>query len=242
MKILIAVVNARSRKVWADAIRSTWFSLFPKDKADVLFFVGRGEGEVSADTVVLDCDDSYMGLPDKVREIIRWAYAHGYDFVMKCDDDVVLNPKMLLDSEFRRFDYIGRANRMPTKDNPFWVPMGFNYWLSRRSMQCIIDAPLPTEGNDDEKWVAQNLYKAGIKLQDDQHYVLQYGDINIIRPEVIVRKIWRPLPTGVNQKQPPDTFSWCIFFEGNSGNSISVDTKIKGFHKVFTDFVKGSKL
>lgn len=236
MKILIAVVNARSRQsTWAQAVRDTWKPRVTQ--ADVFFFVGRGSGTVPDDTVVLDCDDSYEGLPDKVREIIRWAYDHGYDFVLKCDDDVVLDPPKMFASGFEKYEYTGRANRQPTSECPFWIPMGFNYWLSRKCMEILKDATLPEHGNDDERWVATKLYFAGIRLHDDTRYRLKYGYKlpNMRRPI----RIKRP-PKAIPHDEEPNvgSFSWCIFLEGGSGNTISLSLKLSEFHRVFKEFTK----
>lgn len=184
--------------------------------------------DLLADTIELDCDDSYQGLPDKIRAIIRWAYAHGYDFMLKCDDDVILNPELLLNSGYNNYDYVGRANRPANKETPFVVPMGFNYWISRRCMEKLLDSPLPENSNDDEKWVAETVYReSGIKLQDDQRYRLHYGTL-ISRPI----RVNRPLSTSPNNPIPGE-FSWCIFLEGNSGNRIPLDHKLAEFKRVF---------
>jgi hypothetical protein len=230
VKTLIAVVNARHRQsTWAQVIRDTWMPFVPRDKADALFFVGRGEGIVPADTIELDCDDTYQGLPEKIRAIVRWASEHEYEYMLKCDDDTVLDPGRLLDSGYELYPYTGRANRPPNNAVPFWVPMGFNYWLSKRCMEVLRDAPLPSEGNDDERWVATNLFKAGICLKNDDRYRLHYGLlINLSRPI----RINRPLRNSINNAVPGE-FSWCVFLEGNSGNRIPTESKLAEFKKVF---------
>ena len=96
MKTLIAVVSAHHRIHWRDCIRDTWLPLVPVTQADVKFFMGRGDSLLKNDEVTLNCDDSYLGLPEKVREIARWALSHGYDYMLKCDDDTVIRPELLL--------------------------------------------------------------------------------------------------------------------------------------------------
>ena len=92
MKHLLAIVSCHSREDFSDAVRSTWLPLVPQG-LDVRFFRGRGATrEPLADEIFLDCDDSYEGLPNKVQEIVRCAHSHEYDFVLKCDDDVVVKP------------------------------------------------------------------------------------------------------------------------------------------------------
>jgi hypothetical protein len=243
-KALIAVVNARHRKEWRDAVRSTWKPLVPKDRADALFFVGRGaplEESDRHDVVELDCDDAYMGLPEKIRAIMRWAHSKDYHHALKCDDDVVMNPTELLNSGYDAQEYSGPANRIPTNVTPFWVPMGFCYWVSRRAMTFLLDAPLPTEGNDDERWVALNLHNAGISLAHDQRYKLQYGHVTRpLRPQG-GRALRRPLSTDPYKDLYEGTFAWCVFLEGNSGNTIPIERKISEFHKIFVEKVSSAE-
>ena len=167
MKTLIAIVNARHRDEWRNAIRTTWLPQVPKFRADAFFFVGRGEGNVAApDVVELDCSDAYEHLPEKIRAIAKWADSNDYGFMLKCDDDCVVRPHSLLDSEYFLHDYTGRANRPP---QPYIVPCGFNYWISNKCMKIVADASLPEDGSlDDEKWVAKNLWDHGIALHDDK--------------------------------------------------------------------------
>ena len=227
---LIAIVNCRSRQsTWANVIRESWLPSVPKDKADAFFFVGRGEGEkLPDDTIELDCDDSYQGLPDKIRAIMRWSHARDYGHTLKCDDDTILDVPRLLASGYDQYDYTGKANRPVTKDTPFVVPMGFNYWVSKRCAEALLDAPLPENSNDDEKWVAGNLYhRLGVTLHDDQRYRLHYG-VSISRPI----RMHRPIQQTFNHVFPGE-FSWCVFLEGNSGNRIPIEHKLAEFRRVF---------
>ena len=229
MKSLIAIVNCRKRQdTWADAIRKTWLPLVPKDKADAFFFVGRGEGTMPADTIELDCDDSYAGLPDKIRAIARWAHDKEiYSYMLKCDDDVVLFLEPLLASEYTQVEYTGRLNRPITAQTPYTVPMGFNYWLSRKCMALVKDAELPPNSNDDEKWVAGILHNAQIRLTDDIRYRLHYG-LHVNRPVRVNRPLRPRFIEPVNGE-----FSWCVFLEGNSGERIPTDVKIAEFNRLF---------
>lgn len=242
-KPLIAIVNCRKRQDWANAVRSTWAPLVPRDKADLFFFVGRGETwDKPEDTIELDCDDSYHGLPEKVRAIARWANEQNYPRFLKCDDDVIMNVDGLFASGFEKFHYVGRANRPPTVQNPFVVPMGFCYWLDRPAMRLLVDEPLLDDGtNDDERWVARTMHKGGIELQDDPRYRLHIG--RLCDAEHIMRRPLRPnirrtLPPGL--MSIPGAFAWCIFMEGNSGSSIPTSIKIEEFHKVFQKYCPAS--
>lgn len=238
MKTLIAVVTAHPREHWRDAIRETWLPLVPVTQADVRFFMGRGHTNrlYQSDEVVLDCDDSYQGLPEKIREIARWALVNGYDYMLKCDDDVILRPELLLKCGYEKHLYSGKQNRPPTIGQPYSITVGFNYWLSKECMQLISKADLPPElapdikDNDDEKWVAYTLFQNGIMLHHDHRYEIYGGETEDKPPT----RLYRPLrPPKVNGPNTQDVFSWTIFLEANSGNGIPIETKIAEFRKVF---------
>lgn len=233
MKTLIAVVTARHRGLWREAIRSTWLPFVPQGKADVRFFMGRGDAlPLQPDEVTLECEDSYMGLPDKIREITRWSLAQDYDFMLKCDDDVVLVPDKLLACGYENHKYSGKKNRQPCPQHKFAVPVGFNYWLSKESMRIVSQSELPENDNDDEKWVAGNLYAKGIELHDDRRYEIYGGEIPDTRP---ASRLHRPLrPPKIEPKDQSEVFSWTVFLEANSGNGIPIEKKIEEFRKVFS--------
>ena len=231
-KSLIAVVNARSRQnTWANAVRSTWLNQVPKALADIKFFVGGGTDGLSDDTVGLDCDDSYQGLPSKIQGIVNYAYARDYSYVLKIDDDVVVKPNALLYSGYDKRQYTGRANRRPTPGDPFWVPMGFAYWLNRDCMKVVSEAKLPNN-NDDERWVAENLHKNGINLSDDKRYHLYMGGLQD-RPQ----RLNRPLRIGSfaqDWSKFENGFAFCMFHEvGSSPFQIPIEVKLRDFNMVF---------
>lgn len=229
---LIAVVNARSRQnSWADAVRATWLPQVPKELADIKFFVGPGSETLPEDTVVVECDDSYRGLPGKVQGIAKYAHSNAYEHVLKIDDDVVVKPKALLASGYDKCPYTGRANRRPTASDPFWVPMGFAYWMDRKCMEIVSNATVPPN-NDDERWVAENLHKHGIDLSDDKRYHLYMGGL-LERPQ----RINRPLRIGAYAQdwaKFENGFAFCMFHEvGGFPARIPIGDKIKDFHMVF---------
>ena len=230
MKSLIAIVNARHRQVWRDAIRGTWLKQVPRDKCDVFFFMGRGEPrEFLKDEVELDCSDTYEHLPEKVRSIARWAIEKNcYHHVLKCDDDVVLRPNDLLNSGFEKYDFSGKANRPP---QPYVVSFGFNYWLSRKSTMVVAESSLPADGsNDDEKWVAKNLWDNGITLVNDDRYRLHTGWE--VYPEIIYRRALRPARV-IAPIKDPQMVSRCIHIEGHG---ITEEQKLKEFRTVFLKY------
>lgn len=226
-KTLIAIVTCRTRAhSWAQAIRDTWLPLVPPEKADVRFFVGRGDLVVPEYVVQLDCLDDYQSLPDKVRSIARWAKEHGYDFMLKCDDDCVIKPVELLSSGYENYEYSGKANRPP---QPYVVPMGFNYWLGKKSIGIVSEAPLP-EDFDDEKWVAKTLWDHGIVLTNDDRYYLHVDPFPVAVIDTYTRRAARPLRAVPRPTVTPferKYFSRCIHIAGEQ------HTKLEEFRKVF---------
>lgn len=236
-KVLLAIINACHRKEWREAIRKTWYPLTKNhaDKMEAFFFVGRGDKPEGDDVIQVDAGDSYFDLPEKVRAIARWAKENGYEFMAKCDDDVVLLPDLWLQSGFVKFPYSGRANRTPSADNPFWVPMGFFYVFNKRGIELVSQAELPRrweKDNDDERWVAETLSKEGISLSDEVNYRLHYGEFHSIPLRDPANAPHRPLRPTIHSAHR-GAFAWCIFLEGHSGSRVSIDLKLELFHKVF---------
>jgi len=227
MKTLIAIVNARHREEWRQVVRNTWLPQVPKDKCDAFFFMGRGEErQFSEDEVELDCSDKYEHLPEKVRAITRWALKRTYGHMLKCDDDVVLRPNAILASGYESYDFSGKANRPP---QPYVVSFGFNYWLSRKSMEIVAESELPTDGsNDDEKWVAKTLWDHSISLHNDSRYRLHTG--GEVYPDTGFRRALR-VPRVMSSVRDPEMLARCIHMDG-----ASQELKLREFQTVFLKY------
>src|ERR1700686_886440 len=98
MKILCAIIS-HANSTRRDTLRKTWVPLVPSN-VDVVFFVGAQNGPLEAGAVNLHCCEHHEGIPDKVREVCKWALIHEYDFMWKVDDDVQLVPSKLSDIYF----------------------------------------------------------------------------------------------------------------------------------------------
>ncbi len=214
------------------AIRNTWLPFVPKEQAEVMFFRGRGAlREPLSDEVFFDCPDDYQSLPEKIRLIVRWAYEHGYDYVLKCDDDVILDSEKMLASDFTGYDFVGRGN--DTRTYP--VPLGFCYWLSRKAMELLIDAELPNNNND-EVWVTSNLAKGNIILHNDDRYCLHRGNRNdFIDP---VKRPLRVPPRIVtrnnkNLQQAGGTFAWCLYITWLGYRELPQEANIEEFYRLW---------
>jgi len=229
MKTLIAVVSCHSRPQYRQAIRETWLPTVSADKADVRFFVGGRCATTEDNVVALDCGDGYESLPEKVRAIARWALEHGWDYMLKCDDDVVLLPSLLLASGYENFDFVGHRNNSHEDPVP---PYGFCYWLSLKSMNIIANAELPKD-NFDEGWVRTKLYEHGITLHHDPRYFLHFGN----KEDYVSKR--RP-PRAPIRPEPPKivpvdgTFAWCLYIPWLGYKNLPHERNIQEFHKIWS--------
>lgn len=239
MRVLLAVVNCHSRDAFQDAIRSTWLPYKPQE-LDVIFFRGRGATrDPKPDEVFLDCGDAYLDLPEKVQAIFKWGYEHGYDFVAKCDDDVVLLPQKWY-AGFHRTDFSGwqdpGCKTLETKT--CWE---FLYTLNRRCMKLVIDAKLPGEpgshwnykhGND-EAMVASILHYQGIFLTHDPRHFIYGGnpeDFLKLRPK---RSLRFTRVTPPKRELTPDIFAAVIYLNWTSWHDTGPEVIIREFYKVW---------
>lgn len=200
-KKLLAVVSCHSRPEFADAIRNTWAQRVPKE-TDIKFFKGRGATPQATDEVLIDCDDTHAGLPEKVQAIATWAYDHGYDFVSKIDDDVVMDPVRFL-ALVGHHDYMGMGKSEDGAEHLTAMPYGFCYTLSRKAMKVVMDSTLPGQDKyfevehkkNDEYWVMLALKKEKIYLHVEWSCRLWDGAPSIY-PEL------------------PDTTVFCVHMHG----------------------------
>lgn len=242
MKLLIAVISCHARPDFSDLIRKTWAPLVKG--ADLKFFIGRGPHEPLEDEVVLDCDDGYMGLPDKVRAIMRWSLEHGYDYTLKCDDDVVIIPDAMLTSDFTMHDFTGCADPA-VKDGEILTPWGFCYWLSRRAMELVASSALPGEPgsthsyvhNNDEAWVSTVLYVNHILLHGDERYYLHRGSLPVVNPVTVPgRRSLRPnrLNKSYTEKPLPNgAFAFCVYLNWKGWHATPDEELHEEFRNIF---------
>lgn len=175
MRVLLAIVSCHELKSRRDSIRATWLPLVPEG-LDYKFFIGEPSRQLlrpneEQDVVQLPVDDSYRGLPSKSSAICRWAYSQGYDYVVKCDDDVYLQPGRLLSSNFENMgDYIGRK-RGPSGHKPGPYASGFCYVLSNKTMKIVAGMKLDNDPAED-RCVGNALLEAGIECTPDYRYVV----------------------------------------------------------------------
>lgn len=231
-RLLIAIISCHTRMSYVQAQRETWIPRIPFG-VDYKVFLGPSDRNPLSDEVFLQCDDSYQGLPSKVRAVMAWAYDQGYDYVAKCDDDVILNPSEFLHSGYQHHDFNGHTNNDKASVK---IPWGFLYTLSRKSMEIMENAQLPHDFND-EAWCANTLAQHGILLHHEPRYVLHRGK----RSDFIV-PAKRPLraPPRVNLSHlgvadPMNGIAYCVFLHWFGYHATPDAVNIKEYHKLYKE-------
>ena len=151
MRLLLACKSCAAHAHYDRMIRETWGKNV-RD-ADLKFFKGRGSNPHVLYDVGLDCDDSYVGLPEKTWAILRWSVSNNYDYTFLFDTDTFVMPGRLLETKFREHDIYGLFNGEVGKpcvsDGMWaWVSGGVGYWLSRRAAELVVKNP-PTHWAED---------------------------------------------------------------------------------------------
>lgn len=138
-RTLIAIFTCPAYAARRAAIRDTWRPLV-KD-ADACFVSGAPIPE--PDVICLNVPDGYAELPQKTFATVRYAVDHGYDVLIKVDDDTFLLPYM---AEFAKHDCLCHV-RAPHGAR---YPQGGCYSLSHRAMCAVLAHPeLFTVGPED---------------------------------------------------------------------------------------------
>lgn len=169
MKTLIGIAGCHKNLARANNQRATWV----KDVTDqdVRFFAGRPHPNRTPlpDEVWLDCPDSYSERKQKVKAIVRWALDHGYDRLVKIDDDTYVRPERL--TSLGEIDYGG----FPIRQKFFWggeflyerdTVLGAFYVLSRKAMGVLLGPDLHPEVLFEDCWCSMQLIDNGIPLVD----------------------------------------------------------------------------
>ena len=168
--MLIAVytcVPYRTTRVQAQM--DTWIPALQAQGYDVEIFDGPRLG----------VPDGYRELPQKTRALVEWAYRHGHDRMLKIDDDGAINPRTFVPSyldyagiRIKANDYGNPAMSVPTHAPgtfPHDYASGGAYWLSRMSMEAIVNTPF-VEDFAEDRLVGHALAKNGIQFTELEGY------------------------------------------------------------------------
>lgn len=174
--VLILSCSGANYRAKAQAQRDTWRR--DADGIDIRVFLGRGAQKMHDDEIVLDCDDGYCGLPDKVRLAFKWGLDNGYDYCLRADDDTYIQPQRLLAAVPVGHDYVGRL-RGPSGSWKAPYASGFAYWLSAKAMRHRVYDPQPKDVVEDRA-TATMMLAAGIKCHPDYRYVVSRSKRNAL--------------------------------------------------------------
>jgi hypothetical protein len=173
--VLIAIVTCDQPK-YAERLatqRRTWVPTAEAAGYDVIAFNGEKLG----------VPDDYLSLPLKTKALCRWALTRGYGSLLKTDDDCYINIP-ILSLAVPVEDYAGLflprndcgsvamgIPPLPPGTTKYDYASGGAYWLSRRAIEIVADAPFYGDWAED-RWVGQVLGGAGIRLKALPGYII----------------------------------------------------------------------
>lgn len=151
----------------ANAVRNTWYRHWLcryADQIDLKFFLGRCDRSPLENEIHFDCDDSYYGLPEKVRKTYEWAYRAGYEQIIKVDDDVFLYVDRLL-ANLTSDSYRGYEIESDIK-----YASGTCYQLDRRAMKLVANSEIPQGEWREDHHVGSVLARNDIYLTHEERF------------------------------------------------------------------------
>lgn len=152
--MIIAVLSCKAHLEREESQRATWAKDYP-----VLWF-----------------KDYPPGLPDmpllpKLQAMLRSKYVREADYVFKADTDAYIALDRLLEHYGRiRFycdDYVGQPRLDFTSVYAYGGP---GFWMSRKAINILANAPDPTDHDWDDRWVGDVMRDNNIHLQGDHRY------------------------------------------------------------------------
>ncbi len=159
-----------------NACRTTWLQGAP---VPYVFVLGQpsgvdleGTASLAGDQLYLPIPGGYPHLPQRTREMLRWAlsaYPQATHF-FKCDDDTYVALDRLLAYPYQQFDYVGAEWKPGTQ----YGSGGAGYFLSRRAAKIVAEE-LPDVGAED-LLVGRVLRRHGIYLHVEPR-LIPFGNL-----------------------------------------------------------------
>ena len=160
MKLLVLIFSCKKYLFRLNKLRNIgYFDTFEKKNIHYLIIIGNTnlseEYILQKNTLTVKVDDTYRGFPYKIIKtfnIINKLY--NYDYIIKTDDDCLLNIDKLHDifDYVKKYDYIGRLNNFKHQYNPNWNGLNnkskylgpymngaTGYVLSKKALETIIN-------------------------------------------------------------------------------------------------------
>ena len=150
------------------ALRDTWLQDVKQFSSHVDYKLFYGEGGNRApldDEVFLQVPDDYAHLPHKTIAICKYAKEHGYDMLVKADDDsFVWVDRLVHEALSLMSDYAGHLNGKVCTGGP-------GYWLTKRAFTIIADKASANNHWAEDVTVSKALFNNNIQGENlENHY------------------------------------------------------------------------
>jgi hypothetical protein len=188
--VLIMACEANIDRV--EKIRKSWAKDLSDQGVSYYFVIGRPDrpAQINGDVLYLPCPDNYESLPLKTLEMLRYFTGTLFDYMLKIDDDTILDADWLWPSEFWKHDYIGgivagqwgvmpdwhfgKCQDEKLNTTPYWGEFvgtwyagGCGYFISRAYAEAAIAHPEIFAGElYEDKAVGDALRAAGLIIGD----------------------------------------------------------------------------
>ncbi len=165
-RIILAIISHKGNLDRVEAIKQTWLKSFNSESVLIAFVYGCDGANVprmEGGQVFLDVRDSWGNLPKKIYHTLKFFYTnYHFDYLIKCDDDNLVDLGALIASLKHKIDYAGKMYKTifdsqaerhqrrtihqkrfpdlaPYKGKfPKMFALGPLYVLSRRAVQCFL--------------------------------------------------------------------------------------------------------
>ena len=161
----------------------TWINDIPPT---IDYVVLRGDMKLHDDYVynseshecILRCPDTYLGLPHKIKAGLQFVYKQfNPSFVVKIDDDVVVNvPKLIEYAETTKDHYAGNVtyNYNPDERLSTIYCGGPLYYLSSNAVACLQEMDSTVFSSEDACVGKHLIEKRGIPVHNIHLYTYQF--------------------------------------------------------------------
>ena len=176
-----------------EACRSTWLQGFKKLCIDYKFFLGRQTVEIGGklkpspnprqpleDEVFVDTGDLYHDNTHKFSALCKWALEHGYDYILRLDDDTFVYPERILATEWAEYDYSGAWN-----DSVVFFHPGGALFLSKKAMEIVVNTRVDHWADD--AWLGKVMRNNHIPTHEIVSIHLPFGQEYVCNPDKLAK-------------------------------------------------------
>jgi hypothetical protein len=160
MRVLVALESCLKFSARAQLCINSWAQELPPGY-DFKVFTGQ----------VLNVPDDYYSLCIKTKAIAAYALAHEYDWLLIVDDDVYIRTQQLVIPNAHYAGMILPRGINTGTQQPYCS--GGAYWLSRKALTIIANAPLSHETYAEDRWTGAALAHHGITPHDLPDFTIE---------------------------------------------------------------------